>query len=138
MVSCATDSTSWISSVLRGSVLRGSVLSFWLSHLVATVLASATERCGNSGRTPSPGGGAWGWVGEEHRARRARRWHRSPILLAYTSSPPSRLGRALVESCTGSMDGVPEASNQRSCFRPTQRDSPENLQPGAPLHARGG
>eukprot|EP00964_Phaeocystis_antarctica_P045274 scaffold26050_cov53-Phaeocystis_antarctica.AAC.5 len=50
------------------------VLSFWLSHLVATLLASATERCGSSGRTPSPDGGAWRGVGEEHRVRRARRW----------------------------------------------------------------
>ena len=32
----------------------------------------------------------------------AGRTQRSPILLAYTSSPSSRLGRALVESCTGS------------------------------------
>ena len=99
------------------------MLPFWLSHLVATLLASATERCGSSGRTPSPGGGAWRGVGEEHRVRRARRWRvgiegwgseaavgekplcvpqRSPILLAYTSSPSSRLGRARVESCTGS------------------------------------
>eukprot|EP00964_Phaeocystis_antarctica_P045275 scaffold26050_cov53-Phaeocystis_antarctica.AAC.6 len=88
----------------------------------------------------------------------AGRTQRSPILLAYTSSPSSRLGRALVESCTGSawafdivfrMDGVPEASNQRSCVRPKEVDrfepvqaahfkgAPENLQPGAPLHARG-
>eukprot|EP00964_Phaeocystis_antarctica_P139470 scaffold104254_cov65-Phaeocystis_antarctica.AAC.1 len=34
-----------------------SVLPFWLSHLVATLLASATARCGSSGRTPLPDGG---------------------------------------------------------------------------------
>ena len=33
------------------------VLLFWMSHLVATLLASATAQCGSSGRTPLPDGG---------------------------------------------------------------------------------
>ena len=72
----------------------------------------------------------WRWrveLGEVTVRSRKGRAQRSPIFLA---SAKPRLGRgALVESCTGSawvfdivfrMDGVPEASNQRSCVRPKE------------------